>query len=142
MDKAFGSEARITLEDSPLSAIMKLAEGNPGAIIVMTEIIKHGEQVDPDAILGSMAHILSLDTRKIYGSRIWMLYKDVCKENLVHMLAVLRAVQLGELSEEDLNNAIDNYGKGIDINDIMAIVQARIPAFGKNDCIKMENVKQ
>jgi hypothetical protein len=122
---------RITLEDTPKSAIIKLAEGNPGALSVMIRILEKGESIDPDAAFGPMAHIFGLGTFGIYGPRIWMLYKDACKQDLISMLAVLRAVQLGKLSESIMNHAIDNYGVGLDLPEILKIVQEQLPDFGK-----------
>jgi hypothetical protein len=122
---------RITIKDNIKTAIIKLAEGNPGALTVMLSILEKSEAIDPDAALGPMAHIFGLDTLGIYGPRIWMLYKDVCKQDLVNMLAVLRAVQLGKLSESVMNHAIDNYGEGLDLPETLKIVQTELPDFGK-----------
>jgi hypothetical protein len=120
---------RIRLEDAPMSAIMKLVEGNPGATTVCADIFKIAHEVDPDAALEGMAPIFQLDTMGIYGSRIWMLYKDVCKGNIVKVIAVLRAVQLGLISVSILNHAIDNYGEGLDINEAHMKVKECLPNF-------------
>ena len=61
-----------------------------------------------------------------------MLFKDVCGEDLIKMLGVLRAVQLGFVGQEKVKAAINNYGKGIDVDDLLKQVQERLPAFGKN----------
>jgi len=122
---------RIELSDTSTGAIIKLSEGNPGALSVMKEIFVRGPIIDPDALMGPVAHILSLYSFGIYGPRIWMLYKDVCHEDLQSMIAVLRAVQLGKLSQEVMNHAIDNYGKGIDIKAVLDDVQAELPNFGR-----------
>lgn len=125
-------QERIKLTDTLIGASVKLGEGNPGAISVIMQLIKNGSIIDPDAAFGELAHLLSLDTFGIYGPRIWMLYKDVCGEDLVNTIAVLRAVQLGKLSENVMNHAIDNYGEGIDTKSILEIVQTELPKFGKN----------
>lgn len=123
---------RIGLKDTTISAIMKLSEGNPGAIRVCTEMLNKSERIDPDSALGGLGALLSLDTHKIYGSRIWMLFKDVCKEDMVKTLAVLRSCQLGFLSDVDFNHAIDNYGAGIDIDDLYTQVKERLHTFNSN----------
>jgi hypothetical protein len=123
---------RIELTDSPLSSMIKLSEGNPGAITVLTQLYKTGPIIDPDAILGGLAHLLSLDTLNIYGSRIWMLYKDVCKEDIVYTHAVLRACQLGIISRTSLQSAIDGVQK-LDLNNILEAVREKLPAFGNTD---------
>lgn len=127
-----GRQERIKLTDTLLDATVKLGEGNPGAISVIMQLIKNGSIIDPDAAFGEIANLLSLDSLGIYGPRIWMLYKDVCDQNLVNTIAVLRAVQLGKLSENVMNHAIDNYGEGIYTKSILKIVQNELPKFGKN----------
>lgn len=134
---------RINFNDTPLSIIVKLAEGNPGAATVMMDLIKESPKIDPDAALGPYAHIFDLDTLEIYGPRIWMFYKDVCKQSLVSMIAVMRAIQLGKLSKDILNHAIDNHGDGIprigdypSLNSIIDTVQKELPNFAKDYIIK------
>lgn len=85
-----------------------LSEGNIGALTVIIELFKQGADIDPDSLLGSLGPILALDTHEIYGPHIWMLYKDVCGQDIRVMVAILRAVQLGFLSESDLHKAIDS----------------------------------
>jgi hypothetical protein len=118
-----------------------LAEGNIGALTVMIEMMKHGAQIDPDSALGGLGAILALDTHEIYGSRIWMLYKDVCGQDLRTTLAILRAVQLGFLHESSLNEAIDSSrrpGKTealIDVPALVAKVEERLPNFKKAETV-------
>lgn len=123
--------SRIQLEDDMTATLIKMAEGNPGAATVLMGIIKDCEKIDPDSAFGGLGVILSLDTYGIYGPRIWMLYKDVCEQDLIKTLAVLRGVQLGLLDEAILSNAIDNRGAGLDVNDILDLVRKELPEFGK-----------
>lgn len=125
------SESRIKLTDTVMSAVIKMSEGNPGAIRVCAELIKEGGNIDPDSFMGGFGNVMDLDTIRIYGSRIWMLYKDVCGEDLRVMCAILRAWQLGFLRDTALNNAIDNMGKGIDVPALVAQVEERLPKFQK-----------
>lgn len=120
---------RIKLTDSVQDAVIKLSDGNPGALRVCMEILQKGELIDPASALGGFGALLTFDTFEIYGSKIWMLYKDVCKENLVMTLAVLRACQLGYISWDELSNAIDNYGDGIDVESLYNQVKERLTNF-------------
>ena len=123
------SDERIGLGDTPQSACIKLGEGNPRGLRVCVDLLAHGAEIDPDSAVGGLGNLLSLDTHKIYADRIWMLYKDVCGENLAHMAGVLRAVQLGILKESVLHHAIDHYGDGIDVNALLSAVAERLPRF-------------
>ena len=120
---------RIELSDTIQDAIVKLSEGNPGAINVMMNMLQSGDEIDPDSAFGGFGNILSLDTHGIYGSRIWMLFKDVCRENINVTIGLLRTCQLGLLSVEELNYAIDNYGAGIDLSEKMTELKEILPDF-------------
>ena len=121
--------SRIKLHDSIVDVGMKMSEGNPGALTVLLAMMNEGARIDPDGALGGLGAALSLDTHGIYGSRIWMLYKDVCGENLPMTLAVLRACQLGFITDGEMDRAIDNRGEGLDLEEIKEQVGGRLPAF-------------
>jgi len=120
---------RIKLHDTTQEIVMKMCEGNPGGLRVLVDMIKNGSAIDPNDIMQGLGGVLALDSNNIYGSRIWYLYKDVCKGNLSHMIAVLRGWQLGYVTENLLAHAIDNYGDGLNVDSIVAQVQKRLPDF-------------
>ena len=98
-----------------MDIMIKMSEGNPGAVTVLMELYKETPETDPMSALGGLGPIMWLDTFGIYGSRIWMLYKDVCGQDVEKTNWMIRAVQLGIMSEAELNHRIDNYGReGID----------------------------
>ena len=121
---------KLQLQDTMVDVVSKMSEGNFGAIRVCTELMEADARIDPDAMLAGIGPLLGLDTLGIYGSRIWMLYKDVCGEDITNTLAVLRAHQLGQLDTTTLMYAIDNYGDGIDCVAVLTGVQERLPRFG------------
>jgi len=116
--------------------IVAMAGGNPGAVVACAEVMKKSGKVDPDSALGGLGALMLLDTLNIWEHRIWMLYKDVCKHDVVKMLAVLRAYQLGQLAgctESAINHAIDNCGDGIDLDAVLAAVKKRLVRFSKDE---------
>jgi len=121
---------RIQLTDSTMDVAMKMSEGNPGALTVIMSLLRDAAKIDPDNWMPGLGEVLSLDSMGIYGSKIWMLYKDVCGEDLVKMCAVMRARQLGIVPLESIIHAIDNMGDGIDVDDLLKQVKERLPAFG------------
>lgn len=127
---------RIGLGDGGLSAVMKLSEGNPGAITVMAKLMQEEARIDPDHFmtLSGLAYIMTLDTFGIYGSNIWGFYKDVCQENVANMIAVMRACQLGKIRESEIHQAIqDSYSNKLTgkLQEIMSMVQEELPNFNK-----------
>jgi hypothetical protein len=121
---------RIQLTDSTMDVVMKMSEGNPGAVTVIMSLFKDAAKIDPDNWMPGLGEVLSLDTLGIYGSKIWMFYKDVCSEDLVKMCAVIRSHQLGITSKDSFIHAIDNRGDGLDVDDLLNQVKTRLPAFG------------
>jgi len=117
--------------DSVKEIIVKMCEGNPGAINVLTQLYLENANIDPDSYLAHFGAIVGLDEVGIHGHRIWMLYKDVCRENIILTVAVLRAEQLGFISREQLNYAIDNRGDCINVHNLYKQVCKRLPNFRK-----------
>jgi hypothetical protein len=89
---------RITLNDTSLDAIMKMADGNSGALQAIILIIEKHKQIDPQALMGGIGALLSLDDHEIYGSSIYILFNDKCNRDVRRMLMLMRATQLGFFS--------------------------------------------
>ncbi len=123
--------SKIQLTDTAPDILVKMSEGNHGAVSVLIRMLKEGEAIDPQSFMGGLGAILGLDTHRIYGSKIWMLYKDVCGQDLVKMMAVLRACQLGKLTERAMLHAIDNRGEGLDLVEILETVKAELEEFDR-----------
>jgi hypothetical protein len=121
---------RITLDKTIIDNLTAMAEGNPGAITVLMRMYTEGTAIDPDSLLGSLGAIMLLDTFRVYGHRIWMLYKDVCGEDITHTIAVLRACQMGIIPQSQVDTAIDNRGQGIDVEEVFKLLKEQLPAFG------------
>jgi hypothetical protein len=75
--------ARAVLTDSAQDLIIKMSDGNPGAITVLTKLLFIPSGIGPLLALW-------LDEWKIYGSSIWILYKDWCSENLDTMVEAIQ----------------------------------------------------
>lgn len=132
---------RVALTDTTRDVVVKLCEGNPGAINVMMMVLKDGNQIDPDAApMGGLMTLLRFDDLDIVGPRIWLLYKDVCGSDVTRLMGVMRAAQLGFTTDERVRSAIDFAGcrggeelKPEDIDDLLARVRERLPRFGAQE---------
>lgn len=130
---------RISETDSARTAVTKLCEGNPGALRVLCDLFKASPVVDPGAMAGSgLAPLLLLDEWGVYGPHIWLLYKDICGEDITRMLTVMRAAQLGIILPDEILMSIklaDGPGGGyrgfINQDSLLEKVQERIPDFAK-----------
>jgi hypothetical protein len=127
-------QTRIKAEMTTMEILTTMGEGNPGALTVCVSILKHGPAIDPDDLFEGFGTLLTLDMLGIYGSRIWVLFKNVCDGDLVKLMAVTRAYQLGQLggaTEVAINRAIGHSVDSLDVNAVMAAVQQRLPKFGR-----------
>ncbi len=127
-------QERLNLHMTGMQVVTTMSEGNPGAFRALLDIMRLGSVIDPQGLPDGLGAILMLDTLGIHGSRIWMLFNDVCGRDVAKMLAVLRAEQLGQLAgvtEEALDHAIDNRGAGLDLEVIMAAVCKRLDKFNR-----------
>lgn len=124
---------RITLLDSIASAITKVVEGNMGAMNVCMSLIKDGEKVDPQNIMGGFSYILDLDREGIYGTDIYVFWNDICNRELPKMISVLRAVRLGFFNGKVLADAChrqDYSGRSmVPVDELYKKVIERLPEF-------------
>lgn len=116
---------RITLNDTIIDMVQKLAENNIGAINVLLTLVKEEAAIDPQSALSPIGTILFLDENGIYGSNIWVLYKDICKESIRNLIMLHRAVQLGFLTRHDLAT------HKIDLPSLNALVCEQLESFAK-----------
>lgn len=91
----YNENQRIEITDTMQTAIIKIAEGNPGALTAAMTLCKVAQEVDPDSGFGPLGPLLSLDVEGIYGPNVWILFKDVCQHDPVRVLALFRVCQLG-----------------------------------------------
>lgn len=126
---------RLTLGMSGMDAMILMSDGNPGAIIALSEIMQANPRVDPDSSLGGWSGMLFLDTLDIYGSDIWLLFKDICGQDPVKVLALLRAVQMGLMDRNELKNGIESARRGPStltaerVEEALAMVKKKLPRF-------------
>ena len=110
-------QERITLTDTPMNMITKIAEGNPGAIQAIMSLMEVHDSIDPQSALGSLSIPLSLDDCAIYGSSIYVLFSYKCGRDPRKMIMLLRAVQLGFLSESKLREMAADQSSEVNLTD-------------------------
>lgn len=125
--------SRIQLTDNIMSAMVKMSDGNPGALAAMADTLKIEKEVDPDAALTPMATILGLDTIGVYGSGIYVLWNDQCNRDAASLIALLRAHQLGFISSHEVKRAADDEARSVKlpIADLWKKVCETLPNFRK-----------
>lgn len=109
--------SRIGLKDSTTDLIVKMAEGNPGAVSAIVYILEGGSRIDPQAAMGGMGKVLLLDTWEIYGEDIYTLWNDKCERSLRKMLILMRSCQLGNFSNSKLKAMASDKERKINLTE-------------------------
>jgi len=123
---------RLALEDSVQSGIVKLSEGNSEALMDMLSMATVVKDLDPDLMMGAFGILLSLDSYAVYGADIHLLFSDICGKNAAKACTVLRAVQIGVISESDVKAAIQkSRSRILDLDQILDDVCERLPAYNR-----------
>lgn len=58
-------------------------------------LIDSNRRIDPTNAFGPMATIIVLNSSKLSGNSIHLLYNEICQQNIARTIAVVRAIQLG-----------------------------------------------
>jgi len=109
--------SRITLEDTGMSSMMKMSDGNPGALTAMFEIMNMHDEIDPQAFMGGLGAIMSLDTLEIYGTDIYVLFSDKCGKDVRRMLMLMRATQLALFPQSKLQQMAADQMREVNLTD-------------------------
>lgn len=128
-----------SLTASLMDIIVDFAEGNPGAVNVLCLLIKEYPKIDPAHAFKALGALWALDNLDLYGSNIWLLYKDVCKSSLVNMATIFRAIGYGILSDKEVGDYVKSLNtarrediKEYDFPALLKQVQEKIPSFAKD----------
>ena len=95
--------SRIKLTDTTRDMIIKMAEGNPGALTFLMEALNEDQ-------MNMMNIILSADVLEIYGSKLYMLWNDACNREVSKVRDVFDAWITGALSKERIHENL-NQGR-------------------------------
>ena len=124
--------SKLTENETLHSAILKLAEQNPGAIRVLTLLVSSQPSIDPDTALGPYDPLYTLDALQIYGSKIWVLYKDVCDCSVLNLFVLFRGQQLGIIRPQSIKLAAETGVNTFDFKALLISIQKQLPNFGQN----------
>lgn len=112
---------------------MLLADGNPGAIRCMGELLQITMKSQFYLPFSGVRVLQLLDKYGIYGTDIYVLYNDICDRDCFKVLALLSAVEIGYLHPAVLCEACsrqDYSGKNlIDIDNIVRYIRSVFPYF-------------
>ena len=77
--------------------IIAMAEGNPGALSCLIELVKTNY---------GFLDLLVLDRMEVYGEKIYILWNDCCSRNMTVLKEYLRSFRRGEVSKEKIHETL------------------------------------
>lgn len=92
------SNNKITGNMTGMDIVILMAEGNPGALTVLIQMMKSTR---------SFLDILLLDLLDIRGSKIWVLYNDCCGQNIDKFYRTLMVLRCGAYSNEEIQGNLN-----------------------------------
>ena len=66
---------RLDTIDTIKDAVVKMSDGNPGAVVALMQMMIRGNKYGE---VHGLRRLCILDECEIYGSKVWLLWKDVC----------------------------------------------------------------
>lgn len=108
-------DTKLGLTDSLQDIIIKLSEGNPGAMSFIFEIIKYQEN-NPIKLV---EEFLTIDSMHLYGSHLYMLWNDCCNRDVEKSLKIIKGYRLGNIKDSDIKERIINVSYGISFDDLL-----------------------
>jgi hypothetical protein len=134
---ALPEKNRLSLADNPIQAITKMSEGSPGAVTVLVELMKSEPAIDPESDLGGIGSIMAMDDLGIYGSHIWILFKDVCKSNVGNVVTLFRATRLGLIDSQKVVEAsrerVEDKAEPFDFDYLVARIREQVKFWPNRD---------
>jgi len=110
--------SRIKLGDNGLDVIVKMSDGNIGAIQALKAIILEFAETDLQGASMGLGPILTLDTYQIYGTDIHVLYNDKCQKDVRKLFVLLAACHFGIMPESKLQSLAGDRMNEIKLADV------------------------
>lgn len=103
---------RFSLDDSTMEVFIKFSGGNPGALNVLTNIMRtKGDKL--------VQYLITLDTMELYEDKLYMLWNDCCDRDVRKVLKILDYYEEGKITQKNIDERIKNVGYGISFDDLL-----------------------
>lgn len=126
----------LKMTDSPTDMLAAVSKGNPGCLMLLLEIMKKHESIDPQAVMGGIGLVMLLDSYEIYGTDAYILYGDKCNHDLRTFLMLMRATQLGLFSLKRLKELSKDQMREIELS------KEELDSLDEKVCAKLTEFKR
>lgn len=115
------------------SFILGMAGGNEHVAKILLNIFLKNVDIDPSNVLKEAGPLVIMIHMDILGLKIQALHESICGSCYIKTIGVLRAVQLGIISQSELVGALSSpigaARLAEQVDDIMSQVYSKIPDF-------------
>lgn len=105
---------RISLADTAQDIIIKLSDGNPGALTTLMELTKSYKNS-----FDAFPDYLAIDTMELYSSQLYMLWNDCCDRNIEKVKQIIKLYREGKITSKDIHERVKNVGYGKSFDDLI-----------------------
>jgi len=81
-----------------------ISNGTPGTIAVLAGIMADHKKVDPENAMDIFGYLFTMDMFHIYDGNLWNIHSRLCEMEIVKTIAILRGLQLGLISPEEIKH--------------------------------------
>lgn len=120
---------RIEFDDDFKTIILKLSDGNPGAITALAKVSSEYVKIDPQSANADFSPLFDMDYLGFYGSDIWILFKNICGEDVLKFIVLMRSIQMGLLDGTKVQEAVENEVGDFDFVELLAKLQNKLNKF-------------
>lgn len=106
---------KLLLTDNFDDIVLKMSEGNPGAMTTIFEIFK----AKNNDVIDAIPLFLTLDMMGLYGSHLYMLWNDSCNRDVEKVIKVIEAYRSGTINNVHIYERIQNVGYGKSFDDLL-----------------------
>jgi len=103
--------------------------------MVCARLIQDARGFDLASPLGILQAFLAIDDAAVFGEKLYLLFHDLCGDDVLKTLTVLRALDARVISPErlhlELDAAVSGTGGELDHVGLLAGVLGKWPQFGK-----------
>lgn len=106
---------KLLLTDNFNDIVLKMSEGNLGAMTTIFEIFK----AKNNDVIDVIPMFLTLDVMELYGSHLYMLWNDCCNRDVEKVIKVIEAYRSGMINNTHIYERIKNVGYGKSFDDLL-----------------------
>jgi len=114
-----------------LEMIEAVSGGTPGTIAVISGILQDFHKLDPENLLDLPGYLFIMDTFGIYDGNLWNIHSRLCEMEIVKTIAILRGLQLGILSSDQLERILKSKVETINFSVLITQIRSKLGRFAE-----------